>query len=125
MGAAVHRLRLFWTNMCTSEILQEAVPKNLPPTLSLQTLLHHYHVPSLVGHNDRFLFARCNVVGQPRVAMPTIVSYIGSRAFVRKDDGRHGEGQVYNKVLNCWEEPDCWEKEALLGFERVRQITGM
>ena len=60
MGAATHRLRLFWTNMCASESLQEAVPKNLPPTPSLPTLLHHYHVPLPVGHNYCFPFARCS-----------------------------------------------------------------
>ena len=50
--------------------------------------------------------------------MPTIVSYLLSNAFRPKENGTPGEGQVFNKVSNKWEEPDAEEKEMLLGFNR-------
>ena len=48
--------------------------------------------------------------------MPTVVSYLHSRAFRPKESGAPGEGEVFNTVTNEWEEPDAEEKEQLLGF---------
>ena len=57
LGAAAHRVRLFWTNMLPAAALQAALPKLLPPIPSLGTLLHPYHVPTKPGHTDRLPFA--------------------------------------------------------------------
>ena len=48
--------------------------------------------------------------------MPTVVSYLGSRAFKPKQNGNLGEGQVFNKESNLREEPDATEKELLMGY---------
>ena len=62
LGAAAHRVRLFWTNMLPPAVLQAALPKILPPYPSLSTILHPYHLPTMPGHNDHFPFARQNRV---------------------------------------------------------------
>ena len=48
--------------------------------------------------------------------MPTVISYLGSRASVTKRNGNPGEGQVYNRESDLWEEPDAEEKELLMGY---------
>ena len=48
--------------------------------------------------------------------MPTVVSYLKSRAFRPKEDGTPGEGEVFNTISLEWEEPDVEEKEQQLGF---------
>ena len=116
LGAAAHRLRLFWTNMIPAATLQSALPKLLPPFPSLDAILHPYHLPCKIGHTDRLPFAQQNQVGWERVCMPTVVSYLKSNAFRPKVNGDPGEGEVYNIQTLQWEEPDVEEKEQLLGF---------
>ena len=48
--------------------------------------------------------------------MPTMVSYLRSRAVRSKINGVLGEGEVFNTISNMWEEPDAEEKELLLGY---------
>ena len=50
--------------------------------------------------------------------MPTVVSYLHSRAFREQEDGTPGEGQVFNTIDLWWEELDIEEKEQLLGFTK-------
>ena len=117
LGAAAHRVRLFWTNMLPPAVLQAALPSMLLPSPPLQSILHAYHIPTSPGHSDRFPFALHNEEGGTRVCMPTIVSYLGSNAFRAKVNGDPGEGQVFNLHTDTWEEPDVIEKEMLLGFQ--------
>ena len=48
--------------------------------------------------------------------MPTVVSYLLSNAYGQKNNGAPGEGQLFNKHSNEWEEPNAEEKEQLLGY---------
>ena len=48
--------------------------------------------------------------------MPTVVSYIKSNAYRPKSDGEPGEGEVFNLAREEWEEPDCREKEQMMGY---------
>ena len=48
--------------------------------------------------------------------MPTVVSYIKSNAYRPKFDGEPGEGEVFNLAREEWEEPDCREKEQMMGY---------
>ena len=118
LGAAAHRVRLFWTNMVQPAILQAALPTHLLPSPSLNTILKPYHIPSKPGHSDQFPFATHKQKGWERRCMPTIVSYLRSNAFRPKSSGSPGEGEVFNLHTNLWEEPDAEEKEELLGFQR-------
>ena len=116
LGAAAHRVRLFWTNMLPAATLQAALPTLLPPSPPLDSILRPYHIPTKPGHSNRPPFATHNQVGWERICMPTVVSYLRSNAFRAKDNGAPGEGEVYNIHTNPWEEPDTTEKEQLLGF---------
>ena len=123
MGAAAHRVRLFWTNMLQPAVLQTAMPTLLLPSPPLKTILKPYHVPTTPGHTDSPPFAMHNQKGGVRLVMPTIVSYLESNAFRRKDNGAPGEGQLFNITTKLWEEPDAEEKELLLGYQRGETAT--
>ena len=51
-----------------------------------------------------------------KICMPTVVSYIKSNAYRPKTDGELGEGEVFNLAREEWEEPDCHEKEQMMGY---------
>ena len=116
LGAAAHRVRLFWTNMLPPATLQAALPSLLPPSPALDTILRPYHTPTKPGHTDRLPFATYNQMGWERVCMPTVVSYLGSNAFRPKSNGAPREGELYNLHTNIREEPDATKKELLLGL---------
>ena len=48
--------------------------------------------------------------------MPTVVSYIRGNAYRPKSDGEPREGEVFNLAREEWEEPDCHEKEQMMGY---------
>ena len=87
LGAAAHRVRLFWTDFIKPELLQAALPTGVKPKPSLSHILRHNHIPSLPGHQDRFPFAAHNWVGSLRLCMPTSVLFLRSNAFRSKVDG--------------------------------------
>ena len=53
LGAAAHRVQLFWTNMLQPAILQAALPKLLLPSPPLSSILKSHHVPTTPGHFGR------------------------------------------------------------------------
>ena len=61
-------------------------------------------------------FAKHNKVGHARMVMPTIVSFRKSHAFRMHENGKPGEGMLWNKHTKRFEEPTIEEKEQLLGF---------
>ena len=111
MGSVAHRVRLYWQNFMTPELLQSAMPKMMVPTPTLRWIMGPHHVPTKPGHTDVRPFAPWNIIGQPRICMPTVVSYIRSNAYRPKSDGEPGEGEVFNLAQEEWEEPDCRENE--------------
>ena len=116
LGAAAHRVRLFWRNKLPAPILQAALPKKLPPFPVLQNLLQPYHTRTRQGHTYQYLFVKQNRVGYVRVYMPTRVSYLESNASRPKRNGAPEKGQVFNTFTTKWDDPDVREKEILLGF---------
>ena len=100
LGAAAHRVRLFWTNMLQPAEVQSLMPKLTLPCPSLQQLLKPHHIPTKPGHADRAPFATHNKMGGPRLCMPTVVSYLNSNAYRTKDNGNPGEGQLYNTLTD-------------------------
>ena len=116
MGSVAHRVRLYWQNFMTPSLLQAAMPKMMVPTPTLRGILGPHHVPTKPGHTDELPFAPWNIIGGPRIYMPTVVSYIRSNAYRPKSDGEPGEGEVFNLVWEEWEEPDCREKEHIMGY---------
>ena len=116
MGAAPHGVRLYWTNMLPTEALRHIMPQNQEPEPSLQECLLPYHETSIPTYSHGFPFAQHNRRGQPRVCMPTVVSFPRSNAYRPKPDERPGEGEVYNVIYERWEEPSVGEKERLIGY---------
>ena len=92
------------------------MPKMMVPTPNLCWVLGPHHVPTKPGHTDERPFAPWNVIGQTRICMPTVVSYIRNNAYRPKSDGEPGEGEVFNLAREEWEEPDCREKEQMMGY---------
>ena len=125
LGSVAHRVRLFWTNWCPPEQLQDAIPQNLPPTPSLAAILHPDHVPTVPGHDPIYPFAKLNEVGKPRKCMPTIVSFPRSHAYRKKDNGLPGEGQLWNKRMKRWDEPSLMEREQMMGYKPDATYAGL
>ena len=125
LGSVAHRVRLFWTNWCLPEQLQDAIPQNLPPTPSLAAILHPDHVPTVPGHDPIYPFAKLNKVGKPRKCMPTIVSFPRSHAYRKKDNGLPGEGQLWNKRMKRWDEPSLMEREQMMGYKPDATYAGL
>lgn len=123
LGAAAHRVRLLWTNFIKPEIVQAPLPTGMKPTPALDQILHHDHIPTQPGYEDRYPFARHNRVGSTRLCMPTLVLFLRSNAFRPKANGSLGEGEVYNTSARTWEEPKVEEKETLMGYAKGTTIT--
>ena len=83
LSTAVHRVRLFWTNMLQPAILQAALPKFLLPSPPLSSILKNHHVPTTPRHSNRLPYATHNEQGGARICMPTVVSYLHSNAFCK------------------------------------------
>ena len=116
MGSVAHRVRLYWQNFMTPKVLQAAMPKMMVPTSTFRWIQGPHHVPTKPGHTDVRLFAPWNIIGQKRICMPTVVSYIRSNAYRPKSDGEPGEGEVFNLAREEWEEPKCQEKKQMMGY---------
>ena len=80
VGSTAHRVRCLWTNSLASNILELAIPDvpNLPP---LGKIMEPHHRPNQVLIDDKPPFTPVNKIGQPRRALPTLMSYPGSYQF--------------------------------------------
>ena len=117
LGSAAHRVRLFWTNWCQPEILQAANPQDKIPQPSLQQILHVDHESPMPNKTSISPFVRHNKLGEKRICMPTIVNYPGSHAYRMQENGKPGEGQLWNKAMRRRDEPSLKEREQLMGYE--------
>ena len=109
-------VRLYWQNFLTPELLQAAMPKMMVPSPTLRWILGPHHISTKLGHTDERPFAPWNVVDQTRICMPTVVSFIRSNAYRTKANGEPGEGEVFNLAREEWKEPNCQEKEQMMGY---------
>ena len=66
--------------------------------------------------SPQFPFVKHNVLNGPRKCMPTLVSYPNSHAYRQRDNGKPGEGQLWNKRTKKWEEPSINEREQMMGY---------
>ena len=74
IGSNAHRVRCLWTNFIPPHILELVIPAT-PPLKPLTKILDLHHQPTVVTTNDTPPRALVDRIGQPRMAMPTIVSY--------------------------------------------------
>jgi hypothetical protein len=112
VGSCAHHPRLWWTNLLPREVLRRAY--EIVPQSS------HFIVDSIldIGRNfqvvkvaNRSPMAMVNRVGQPRMALPTLVSFPTSHAY-----REGGPRLVWDICLQRLVEPNADEKERVMGF---------
>ncbi|PTQ34011.1 hypothetical protein MARPO_0084s0073, partial [Marchantia polymorpha] len=112
VGSRAHRARLWWTNLVPREILRHAYDSVYrDPTLTVDRILDVSRYSQVVRVADRSPMALVNRVGQPRMALPTFVSYPASHAY---RDG--GPGLLWDSTLYQLVEPNADERERAMGF---------
>jgi len=112
VGSRAHRPRLWWTNLLPREVLRhayETVPRSSHLIVdSILDIGRHSQVVKVV---DRSPMAMVNRVGQPRMALPTFVSFPASHAY-----REGGPGLVWDTCLQQLVEPNADEREHVMGF---------
>ena len=79
--------------------MQHAIPQNIRPTIKLQDILHADHVSPTPTKTSIHPFVDHNKKGKARICMPTVVSYPRSHAYRMQENGKPGEGQLWNKSM--------------------------
>jgi site-specific DNA-cytosine methylase len=111
-GSRAHRLRYYWTNLAPRQLLgaaMEAVQR--PAGRLVQQVMQPGRVCQPVRRDDNTPFYRCNRVGQPRQAWPTLMATVASYSF-----RQGGDGVVWDGNTGTWGEPSVEERERALGY---------
>ncbi|OAE24016.1 hypothetical protein AXG93_4079s1050 [Marchantia polymorpha subsp. ruderalis] len=112
VGSRAHRARLWCTNLVSREILRHAYDSvHRDPTLTVDRILDLSRYSHKVRVADRSPMALVNRVGQPRMALPTLVNYPASHAY---RDG--GPGLLWDSTLHQLVEPNADERERAMEF---------
>jgi hypothetical protein len=119
-GSYAHRLRNLWTNLAPLSILELYLHKTIrDPTLQVSQILDTQSSCQPVTQQEKAPWYPANVIGEPRGAWPTLVSFPGAHAF--QGDG---PGLVYCHSTQTWDEPSPEEREReLWGSKRVQLVT--
>eukprot|EP00775_Hariotina_reticulata_P006347 gene6347-biopygen8143 len=115
VGSFAHRVRNFWTNLCPTEPLATALQYvRRPPGRAVQQILPPHRAAQPVLRPDQITQYACNAPGQPRRALPTLMSRPGSYAF------RPGQAGCIMDYSNPQQpvptEPTAEERERALGY---------
>jgi hypothetical protein len=97
--------------MAPAELLQSAVGRIKRPDVYVSEILEPHRAPWRVYHNDQAPLGIVNHKGEPRRALPTLVSFAHSYAF--KDNG---PGLVWDSIAQEMVEPNTNERERAIGF---------
>ncbi len=82
VGSHAHRPRLWWTNLLPKEVLKRAYETvSRSSHLIVDSILDIGRRSQVVRVVDRSPMAMVNRVGQPRMALPTFVSFPTSHAY--------------------------------------------
>ncbi len=119
VGSCAHRPRLWWTNLLPKDVLRwayETIPRSFH--LIVDSILDIGRCSQVVRVVDRSPMAVVNRVGQPKMALPTFVSFPTSHAY---KEG--GPGLVWDTCLQWLVEPNVDERERVMGFHtRVTSV---
>lgn len=115
LGSLAHRPRNFWMNLCTVQQLSAALScADRPEGRTVQLAMQPQRTTLPVTHADRQPQYACNVPGEPRAAMPTLMGKAQSYAF---RPGRPGSVLDFsNTAAPVWTEPTAVEREVMLGY---------
>jgi hypothetical protein len=111
VGSRAHRSRLWWTNLAPAKLLQSAVGRIKRPEVYVSDILDPHRAPWRIYHDDQAPLAVVNRKGEPRRALPKLVSFARSYAF--KDNG---PGLVWDSTTQEMVEPNADERERAMGF---------
>jgi hypothetical protein len=116
VGLRAHRPRLWWTNLLPREVLKRTYEIVLRSShLIVDSILDIGQRSQVVGIVDRSPMAMVNRMGQPRMALPTFVSFPTSHAY-----REGGPELVWDTCSQRLVEPNADERECTMGFS-----TGM
>ena len=114
-GSLAHRVRNYWTNLCTTAQLSAAAVNIVrPPGRQLQNILLPERVPMPVAQQDRHPQYPVNFTGQQRAAWPTFMSKPGSYAFRPGQPGSLLD--ISDPRSPVWTEPSAAERELAMGY---------
>lgn len=112
-GSYAHRLRNLWTNLAPLCVLELALKHTIrDPTLQVSHILDDQSSCQPVTRQEKPPWFPTNIIGEPRGAWPTLVSFLGAHAF--QGDG---PGLVYRHSTDTWDEPSPEERERAMGFK--------
>jgi len=112
-GSYAHRLRNWWTNLAPLSVLQLALKYTIRgPNLQVSHILDDQSSCQPVTRQEKPPWFPANIIGKPRGAWPTFVSFPGAHAF--QGDG---PGLVYRHASATWDEPSPEERERAMGFQ--------
>jgi len=115
VGSFAHRARNFWTNLCAPEHLSLALQcVRRPAGRTVQQILPDHREAQPVLRPDPMPQHPCNVPGQPRQALPTLMSRPGSYAFRPGQAGCIMDYSDPQQPLAT--EPTATERERALGY---------
>jgi hypothetical protein len=111
VGSQAHRPRFWWTNLAPAELLQSSIGRIRRLDVYVSEILDPHRTPQRVYHDDQAPLAVVNRKGEPRWALPTLVSFVHSYAF--KDNG---PGLVWDSITQEMVEPNADERKRAMGF---------
>ena len=120
-GAYAHRLRNFWSNLACPRAVQTVCDLvEREPDRYVQHVLDHGRVAPLATRPQQSPWYPCNAVrGGLLEALPTLVAYVGSRAF-RVRGGVPGKGMLVDEGAKPGGgqhvEPNPDERERIMGY---------
>eukprot|EP00798_Chlamydomonas_sp_ICE-L_P025861 gene25861-biopygen20352 len=107
-----HRLRNKWQNLVDPfELQRELNTVRRTANISANAFLDPGRSTTRVYISDAPPFCLANKIGQPRTALPTLVAYPLSRAFLPDKPG-----SIYSLQGGAWSEPRPDERERMLGY---------
>jgi hypothetical protein len=112
-GSLAHRVRNYWTNLCTQPQLSTALAQVVrPPNRTVSLALGPGREPQPVRVADKSPRFCCNVPGEPMQAWPTLMAHPNSYAF------RPGEPGSVSTEAGDFDQPTATEREFALGYPR-------
>eukprot|EP00798_Chlamydomonas_sp_ICE-L_P008352 gene8352-biopygen1980 len=106
------RLRNKWQNLVDPfELQRELNTVRRTANISANAFLDPGRSTTRVYRSDAPPFCLANKIGQPRTALPTLVAYPLSRAFLPDKPG-----SIYSLQGGAWSEPRPDERERMLGY---------
>ncbi len=115
LGSLAHRIRNYWTNLCSVQQLQASLQLVKPPAgRTVNQILPQHRVPMPVSRPDREPQYPINYPGQPRAVWPTLMGRTGSYAFRPGQPGSLLD--ISDPRQPVWTEPTAEEREQALGY---------